>query len=147
MHTGWKLAMAIVPGGLVAGAIIGAAADPRIKDPPPQWWQLAGNDTNVSSSNQVYAELGPYELNVHGGYRPDLDYDAEVWSLPLPDLDYAYYESDEYAPPVANPRPKVTEAETAADAAVAAADDAEVAQTEAPTEDARKAAIALNGIY
>ena len=90
-----KWVSSVLVGGVALGCAIGAAADPRIKDPPPQWWQLTGNDTSTAPSNEVYADYGPYQLDVHGGYRPDLDYDAEVWALPLPDLDFTYSEPEE----------------------------------------------------
>ena len=135
-------------GGIALGCALGAAADPRIKDPPPQWWQLTGNDTSTSPSNEVYADYGTYALDVHGGYRPDLDYEAEVWSLPLPDLDYAYYGTHDAAPPVAETGPQLADAEAAADAAAIAANEAaDAAQADLAPIDVRKAEIALNGIY
>jgi len=143
MLTAGKWIASVLAGGLALGAVIGAAADPKIKDPPKQWWQLTGNDTSIAPGNQVFADVGPYDLDVHGGYRPDLDYDAEVWTLP--DVEYAYYEPVEPAPVAA---PAVAEAETAADEAVEAASEvSEAAQAEAAPVEARQAEIALNGIY
>ena len=33
-----------------------------------------------------FAEIASLPMNP-GGFRPDLDYDAEVWALPLPEYD------------------------------------------------------------
>ena len=153
MHSGWTYALAIVPGGLLIGALIGDAVDPRIKDPAPQWWQLTGADTTISRSNQVYAEVGPYELDMHGGYRPDLDYDAEVWSLPLPELDFADHEANDYWDRVDEAKPARSEAYdreavAAADAAVETADEVtEVTESDPGTIEVRRAELALDGIY
>src|SRR6188768_3290107 len=95
MLTAGKWIASVLASGLALGALIGAAADPKIKDPPKQWWQLTGNDTSISPSNQVFADYGPYDLDVHSGYRPDLDYDAEVWSLPIPEFDDAVFSADQ----------------------------------------------------
>jgi hypothetical protein len=148
MLTAGKWVSSVLAGGIALGAIMGAAADPTIKDPPPQWWQLAGTDTSISPSNQVFAEVGPYDLDVHSGYRPDLDYDAEVWALPLPDLDFAYYEYKEPPPPAADVSPPAAEVETAADQAVEAVGEAtQVAQAEPATVEVRQSELAANGIY
>jgi hypothetical protein len=148
MHSGWTFPMAIIPGGLLIGALIGDAVDPRIKDPPQQWWQMVGADTSTNPNNQVFAEVGPYDLDVHSGYRPDLDYEAEVWSLPLPE--YVYYVPTGYAaePAVAEAGPPAAEAETAADEAAMVAEEAvEVADAQPAIVDMRQAELAENGIY
>jgi len=141
----------VLAGGLALGAVIGSAANPTIKAPAPQWWELTGNDTSIAPSNQVYAEVGPYDLDVHSGYRPDLDYSAEVWSLPVPEFDDATwtYEPASDQPQVTYGVTEQTAAEDAGAKAEAAAQDVESAQAEAETApaDTRQAELALNGIY
>ena len=153
MLTAGKWALAIVPGGIMLGALLGAAADPQMKDAPPPWWRLSGA-APIMVSNQSFVEAGPEDLNVFGGYRPDLDYDAEVWALP-----YSAYELAPLAEePVAtgsDDLPTVTygiAAEAVADQAEAAADDAIAeAQSEpvpAPeATDERKPELVQAGLY
>jgi hypothetical protein len=150
-----KWALAIVPGGIMLGALLGAAANPDMKDPPTPWWRTTGMQLNIAYSGQQMYEAGPEDLNVFGGYRPDLDYDAVVWELPVATADLAPLAE----PPVAwaDELPTVTYGVTAdevADDAQAAADDALAAEAEPPDpapaaepDETRKSELALAGLY
>jgi hypothetical protein len=150
MVTAGKWVASIVGGGIGLGLVLGAAMNPRIKDPEPQWWLLSGRDAIVASNEDQYlVNPGPSDLNPYSGYRPDLDYSAEDWALPLPAADFAY---TAYSPPPATlvdvPAEPSAEAELAADDVAAAAEDAsEAAETEVVVLDAPKSALVANGIY
>ena len=150
MRTAGIWAFSIVSGGIALGAMLGAAADPRPKDPEPQWWQLTGNEAIASTEDpDGYYDWTPVLLDVHGGYRPDLDYDAEVWALPIPADDF-YYRFEELPQVSYYDAPAVTygEAEDAAEGAQAAADEAgEAEEPDAAPAETRKAELAANGIY
>jgi hypothetical protein len=155
MLTASKWALTILPAGLALGALLGAAVNPVMKDAPTPWWQLSGRD-EVAVSHEQFAEAWPQDLSPFGGYRPDLDYDAEAWALPIPAYELAPLADEPLAPP---PLPDemptvsygVTEADSMADSAEAAEEDAFAAQASdpepAPEAEARKSELALAGIY
>ena len=155
MMTVAKWALGILPAGITLGALLGAAANPDMKDPPEPWWRLTGHDAIVAPGGVQFVEAGPEDLYIPGGYRPDLDYDAEVWALPIPASDLAFYE--EPYPPSSDDVPSVTyineapvaeaadEAEAAAQEAVAA--QAPPAEQPAPASGPRKSELALAGLY
>jgi len=143
-------ALAIVPGGIVLGALLGAAANPEMKDAPEPWWRTVGTPQLVAS-DQYFVEVGPQDLDVFGGYRPDFDYDAEVWSAPIPEYELAAL-ADEPLDPLPAELPTVSYGVTqqAADEAEAAAQDAIAAEEPAtapePAE-ARQSELVLAGLY
>jgi len=153
MHKGWTFALAIVPAGVMLGAMLGAAANPDMKDPPTPWWQLTGRDDFVASEDSQFAEAGPEDLNVFGGYRPDLDYAAEIWSLAVPEYDLAALADEPFEAP-AYELPTVTYgvsgADEAGDEAEDAATDAQAAEAVEPEPtpaEVRKPELALAGLY
>ncbi len=79
----------VVLGGILLGALLGGAAQPRLKAPQPQWWQTSANDTIAPRAVPQGNAYRDAPLFAPDGFRPDLDYDAEVWSLPLPTGDLA----------------------------------------------------------
>ena len=151
MLTVGKWALAIVLGGIVLGALLGSAANPEMKDAPAPWWRLTGTE-QIFASNHYFVEAGPEDLNVSGGYRPDLDYDAEVWALPIAAYDLAPLAEESLASePGALPTVSygVAAAEQVADEAEAAAGDALAAAEPAPAPEpfaVRKAELA-SGLY
>ena len=146
MFAAGKWALSIVAGGLTLGALLGDAADPRMKDPVPQWWQLTGQHAIVPSSDHAFFEAGPEDLNPYNSYRPDLDYDAEVGELPIPAYEMAVLEE-----PMAleEDLPRVSYGVEAAEVAEeAAAVVTEALAAEAPVEAApRQSQLAAAGIY
>src|SRR5688572_14432086 len=82
MMTAAKWALGIVPAGIALGALLGAAVDPDMKDAPVPWWRLTGAEPVVQADPGP--EYWPQEFAAGRSYRPDLDYDAEVWALPIP---------------------------------------------------------------
>ena len=118
-------------------------------------WQLTGSAEPATSPDQ-YAAGWPEQVSMPDSYRPDLDYDAEVWSLPIPAYEIAAIGYDQLPPPPPYAPPPVTYSygssttEQAADQAEKAAEDAEAAEApEAPPppEDARKSDLAMAGLY
>ncbi len=153
MHKGWTFALAIVPAGIMLGAVLGAAANPEMKDPPTPWWQLTGREDFVISEDRQFVEAWPEDLNVFGGYRPDLDYDAEIWSLPIPEYDLAALADQPFETP-AYDLPTVTYgvtgAEEVADEAEEVAEEAQAAEAAGPEPEpaeVRKPELALAGLY
>jgi len=153
MHKGWTFAFAIVPAGVMLGAMLGAAANPDMKDPPTPWWQLTGRDDFVASEDSQFVEAGQEDLNVFGGYRPDLDYAAEIWSLPIPDYDLAALADEPFEVP-AYELPTVTYGVTGADEpadetgeAAEAAQAAEAVEPEPAPAEVRKPELELAGLY
>jgi hypothetical protein len=156
MHAAGKWALAIVPAGTMLGALLGNAANPEMKDPPAPWWQLTGRDEIVADDAQ-FAEAWPEDLDVFGGYRPDLDYDAEVWALPIPEHDLAALAEQPFRVP-AYELPRVTYGVTAAhevaDEAEAVAEQAQAAEAAEPAPppapapaEVRKPELAIAGLY
>lgn len=150
--TAGKWTLVIVPAGIALGALLGGR--PEMKEPPTPWWQLTGRE-QVVSHEPAYVETGPAELNVFDGYRPDLDYAAEVWALPIPDYDLAALLEDPPRAP-ADDWPAVSygadeAAESTADAAEAVAEEALAAEAPAelqpPPGEVRKSELALAGLY
>lgn len=135
-----KWITAIVAGGVCMGLLLGNAVDPSVKSPPEEWWQLGRAQLEQP---QVYGspDLGPQLAYAPHGFRPDLDYDAEVWSLPLSELDTTVLAWDE---PLVSSAP----AEQAASEAAAAVAEALAAAADEPRPDEpRKSALALAGLY
>lgn len=145
-----KWIMGIVPAGVLLGALLGTAADPDMKDPPTPWWRLTGTD-RIAVSDQQFAEAWPEDLSVPTGYRPDLDYDAEVWALPVPAYELAILDEPPAMPDEALPTVTygVSAAEDTADAAEAAAEDALAAEAPEPMPPAepRRSELAAAGLY
>jgi len=149
MLTAAKWTMGIVCGGLVLGALLGDAANPTPEQPAPQWWQLTSRERVEEPEVYGFTEVGSYPT-MPDGYRPDLDYDAEVWNLPLPDYDFAAFEDygDEPFPAFAAAEPAPEPVEQAASEAEAAAGEALAAASVEPTPgDSRKSELALAGLY
>jgi hypothetical protein len=150
MLTTSKWALTILPAGLALGALLGAAVNPVMKAPPTPWWQLGGRD-EAAVSHEQFAEAWPQDLSPFGGYRPDLDYNAEAWALPIPAHELAPLADEPFPLPEDMPTVSygVTEAEGMADSAEAAAEDALAAQASdtEPATEVRKAELALAGIY
>ena len=144
-----KWLMGIVTGGIALGAMLGAAADPEMKQAPAPWWQMTGRD-EIAVSNMQFVEAGPEDLDVFGGYRPNLDYDAVVWALPIPEYELAALAEEPAALP-AEDLPTVTygvtEAELAAEQAETVAEEAAAAEAAEPAPEAPKSELALAGLY
>lgn len=150
MLTAAKWALGIVPAGIVLGALLGSAVNPDMKDPPEPWWRLAGSDAFTASA-EPEPEYWPQNFATAGGYRPDLDYDAEIWALPIPAYELAILNDEPAAdlPPIF---PEVVTADDVADEAEAAAEDALAAQAPAPEPETapgevRKSELAHAGLY
>ena len=149
-----KWATGVVAGGLILGALLGAAADPDMKGAPEPWWQQTGREEAIAEAEPVLFE-DPRNFHARGGFRPDLDYDAEVWALPIPDYETAALADESYDPydPFADELPEApydTNAERAADRAEQAADDAvEAREAENPpaATEVRKSELAVAGLY
>ena len=153
MHAAGKWVTGIVASGIALGTVLGAAANPEMKDPPAPWWQLTSRDEFVASNDGQFVEAWPEDLDVFGGYRPDLDYDAEVWELPISEYDLAALAEEPFEVP-AYELPTVTYGVTAAEEvaveAESAAEDAqaaEAAEPETAATEVRKSELALAGLY
>ena len=147
MLTAAKWALGIVPAGIALGALLGAAVDPDMKDPPAPWWRLTGSDA-FTASTEPDVEYWPQDFAA-GSYRPDLDYDAEVWALPIPASDLMIL-LDEPALELPEIEQDVVVAEDAADEAEAAAEDALAAEAPEPETapgEVRKSELAQAGLY
>ena len=148
MLTAAKWALSIVPAGIALGALLGSAVDPDMKDPPEPWWRLTGSEAFTASADPG-PEYWPQDFAAGPSYRPDLDYDAEVWALPIPAYDLAILSDDPSLelPPVEQ---EVIVAENAAEEAEAAADDALAVQAPEPAAapgEVRKAELVQAGLY
>ena len=153
MQTAGKWVMGIVTGGVLFGALLGKAASPDMKEPPVPSWKLSGREEVAASAQQQFFEAAPEDLNPYGGYRPDLDYAAEVWALPLPDYDLAALRDE----PLSADWPTVSYGYTSADRAAEESEDAardarSAHQGEADTQaepgaEVRKSELALAGLY
>jgi hypothetical protein len=149
MQTAAKLALGIVPAGIALGALLGAAVDPDMKDAPAPWWRLTSSE--IFASVEPGPEPWPQDFAASRGYRPDLDYDAEVWALPIPADDLMIL-FDEPAPELPEIGQKVIFADDAVDEAEAAADDALAALPPQPEPapapgEVRKAELTAAGLY
>lgn len=147
MLTAGKWVMGIVMGGLLLGTLLGKAADPDMKEAPTPWWQLTGRDDVAAADDYQLVETRPPSLP--GGYRPDLDYNAEAWSLPYPEYDLALLldeplADDWPAPDFATEEIDDPAAET--EPAPEPPADAEPAPEPAPG-DVRKSHLAMAGLY
>ena len=67
-----KWAIAIIPCGIALGALLGSAANPDMKDPPAQWWQLAGQQ-EFAVSDQVWIEAVADEAAAAQAAQPDAE--------------------------------------------------------------------------
>jgi hypothetical protein len=143
MRTAAKLALGIVPAGIVLGALLGAAVDPDMKDAPAPWWRLTGSE--IFASAEPGPESWSQDLAAARSYRPDLDYDAEVWALPIPAYEFMALADEPADAPPAIEQEAIAAAD-AADEAEAAAEDALAAETSAPG-DVRKSELASAGLY
>jgi hypothetical protein len=126
MVTAAKWALGIVPAGILLGALLGAAANPHMKDPPAPWWRLTGAETFTASSEPALDEW-PQDFAAARSYRPDFDYDIEVWDLAIP-ADEVWVPADE---PHTLPPERLAAGEVA-DEAEATAGDALAAATPEP---------------
>ena len=151
MRTAGLWSIGIVAGGVALGILLAQAARPEMKDAPPQWWQLTGTDNAARVSDVQFAEAWPEDLYVPSGYRPDLDYDAEIWSLPIPEYEMAPLVDEEpvpFADEASAGEHDATDAADAADDAEAAVDEAIAATTPgSETPEVRKSALAKAGLY
>lgn len=133
MMTVAKWALGIVPAGILLGALLGAAADPDMKDAPEPWWRLTGTDTFTASAEPPL-DAWPQDFAAARSYRPDFDYNIEVWELPIPANEvWAYAEEPAAFQAYAAAEQVAQEAEAAAeDASAAAAPQTAVAPESAP---------------
>ena len=96
MHKAAHIGLTILGGGLVLGALLGAYADPEMKSAPEPTWQLSGRPAIEPGPVQHFVSL-PEDLSPHIGYRPDLDYAAEIddWSPRYPSWAYSEEPADD----------------------------------------------------
>lgn len=147
-----KWAAGILVGGIVLGALLGSAADPDMKDAPEPWWQQSGRDDAVAEADPVLFE-DRRTVDAPGGFRPDLDYDAEVWSVMPSDYELAAMAEDPFADEPFAEEPSdggdEANAESAADDAERAVEDAEAAREidAPPATTVRKSELAVAGLY
>jgi hypothetical protein len=94
MHGAGKIGLTIVGGGLALGVLLSTYANPVMKRAPEPDWQLTGRPAIEPGPVQHFVSL-PEDLSPHIGYRPDLDYDAEItdWSPDYPRWTYADLDS------------------------------------------------------
>jgi hypothetical protein len=150
MLTASKWVLGIVTGGLLLGTLLGKAADPDMKEAPAPWWQLTGRGDVAASDDYQLVDLRPPSLP--GGYRPDLDYNAEAWSLPIPEYDLVILLEeplkDDWPAPAYATEPLDDPAAGAgpADDTVDAPADEESADS-APADGVRKSHLAMAGLY
>lgn len=142
-------ALGVLAGGVALGALLGAAAEPDMKDPPEPWWQLTGRE-DVAEVGYVPPQPAPQGFRTSGGYRPDLDYDAEVWALPIPDYDATAWVGDPLEPFEDDLPESHFGVESAADEAEDAVSEALAAREEEeapPAPAVRKSPLAKSGLY
>jgi hypothetical protein len=151
MRTAAKWVLGILPAGIALGVLLGAAVDPHMKDAPAPWWRLSGFEETDRPEDHLLAETSAESPGAAGGYRPDLDYDLEVWALRIPSYDLAALANEALAaPPVELPAiydgtaPAAANEEGADDAPAA---DEPAAAPEAAPNDVRKAELAQDGLY
>jgi len=147
MLTAAKWALGIVPAGIALGALLGAAADPDVKDAPAPWWRLTGSEQFASAETDP--ESWPQDFAAARSYRPDLDYDAEVWALPIPAYELMLMTEERTTEP-AEIEQEAIAAEDPADEAEAAAEDALAAQALTPQPapgEVRKSELGQAGLY
>jgi len=150
---GGMWAFGIVAGGIALGTVLGNAANPVMQDVPTPGWRLTGSEQAAFGDVQYvepFPAIGPAD-----GYRPDLDYAAEVWTLPMSAWELRAL-AEEPLPPRPEDLPSVSygisTAELAANDAQAAAEDAAAAQAEAPAPAAepdgvRRSELVNQGLY
>jgi hypothetical protein len=88
------IGLTIVGGGMALGVLLSSFANPVMKRAPEPDWRLTGRPAIESGPVQHFVSL-PEDLSPPSGYRPDLDYDAEIsdWSPTYPRWTYADLES------------------------------------------------------
>ena len=159
MRTIAKWGLVIVATGLVLGTWLGTATSPVMKDiaGATSSWR-PGDGSKPAAQPPAFAEPAPPYLGK--GYRPELDYDAEVWGLPIsadelgplyaaPDTAFVGDYPDLGPPPSSG---MLIDADDAARAVEGAAQDAAQAAAEASTSDpgpreVRKSDLARSGLY
>ena len=154
MRTAGIWALGIASGGLLLGLLLGSAAVPEMKQPPAPWWQQDDDGSPYrparDRSASIFAQTETGTASSIGGYRPDLDYTAEVWSPRLPDSELAPL-SDEYdayfAYEEAAANRDTRGAEEAADNAEAAVEEAYEANHASAAPEVRKSELARTGLY
>jgi hypothetical protein len=150
MLSAGKWVLGVATGGIALGVWLGHAANPEMKDAPAPWWQLVGRAEVVASTPAWSFAAGPDDLSPASGYRPDLDYDAEAVSAPIPAYDLAALSEQPLAAQVEE-MPTVSygvaAAEEVVDEAEAAAGDALAAQEPEPKPEVRQAELASAGLY
>ena len=157
-----KMTLGILGPGLLLGTLGAALVKPVPKEPPAPPWQLGGQPEIAVSEAKLWFEAGPEDLNP-GGYRPDLDYDAEVTNYWIDRFEE--YSSSEYDNQPLASLPEIAEddrtgapftvaepsAEVAAMAAEDVADAALEAQSvtgpEAPADASGKSELAQAGLW
>ena len=138
-----KWVLTIVGGGTALGSLLAMYANPVMKPAPEAPWSLTGQPQFAVSDGYHYPEAGPEDLSPYGGYRPDLDYDAEVTSY-WSDDDYEGYSYAYYNEAPAMPEPEPAFVQLAAAAPVEAVDAA--VEAEAAAEEAAEAAPAAEAV-
>jgi len=95
MRSAGKIGFAILGGGMLLGALLGAYAEPEMKRPPESARQLTGQPEFEAGPAHHFVSF-PEDLNPYGGYRPDLDYDAEIsdWSPRYPEWTFGDLEEE-----------------------------------------------------
>lgn len=137
----------VVPTGIALGALLGAAVDPHMKEAPAPFWRLGGENVFTASSGPIAFAAGPDDLSPAGGYRPDLDYDAEARGSLIPASELMALIDE----PLPEGLPTVTYGVSAAEDV---ANDAEAVAAEAPEPepapepaDPRKSELVSAGLY
>lgn len=99
-----KIVLSVLGGGLVLGTVLGVYADPEMTRAPEPEWRLSARPAIEPGPVQHFVSF-PEDLSPHGGYRPGLDYTAEItdWSPRYPRWAY----SDFDAPAWDEPEPEV----------------------------------------
>lgn len=146
-HKIGQWAAGVVVGGIILGALLGSAADPDMKDAPEPWWQQSSRDGAVADVDPVLFE-DRRTMDAPGGFRPDLDYDAEVWSVMSPDYELAAMAEEPFADEPLEGGYDAN-AESAADDAERAVEDAEAAREidSPPATTVRKSELSVAGLY
>jgi hypothetical protein len=146
MITAAKWALGILPAGIALGALLGAAVNPEMKDAPAPWWRLTDTDAFTAPAEPAL-DAWPQDFAAARSYRPDLDYDAEVWALPIP-ADEAWAGAEEpVAPDSGVAEEAAAKAQAAAGDALAAAAPEREAAPEATPETPAPLPPQLAGLY
>src|SRR5688500_7503397 len=144
MMTAAKWVLGIVPAGIALGALLGAAANPHMKDAPAPWWRLTGAEPFASS--EPAPEEWTEDLAASRSYRPDLDYGIEVWTLPVPASELMALADEPLTPPPAT-EPRLEDGDEAEGAADAITAEASASDPAPELAEVRKAELAQAGLY